>query len=144
MKTQLELLEQANDILRSVNAIIERKGEETNWEAISNVVKMALADQHELLQVKKCTITVTNKCSFNTKLNKMENNKNLERTSINETEKLHLFGVINSISPEILKELYQMAHEDGWNAMADTEYSSNFEVKGFDKVIEEIYKKYCL
>ena len=74
----------------------------------------------------------------------MEEDKNLEQTPISETEKLHLFGVINSISPEILKELYQMAYEDGWNAMADTEYSSNFEVKGFDKVIEEIYKKYCL
>lgn len=74
----------------------------------------------------------------------MEKDKNLEETSINETEKLHLFGVINSISPEILKELYQMGHEDGWNSMAETEYSSSFEVKGFDKVIEELYKKYCL
>lgn len=64
---------------------------------------------------------------------------------VQEYEKqLNISGVINSISPEILKELYQMAHKDGWNAMADTEYSSNFEVKCFDKVIEELYKKYCL
>lgn len=56
MKTQLELLKQANDILRSVNSIIDRQGKETNWEAISKVVKMALADQHELLQVNNCAI----------------------------------------------------------------------------------------
>lgn len=35
-----------------------------------------------------------------------------------------------------------MVYDDGWNGMADTEYSGSFEVKGFDKVIEELYNKY--
>ena len=71
-----------------------------------------------------------------------EVNKN---TEVNDTDKkLHISDVIHSISPQILKELYQMAYNDGWNGMADTEYSGSFEVKGFDKVIEELYKKYCV
>ena len=64
---------------------------------------------------------------------------------VQEYEKqLNISGVIHSISPQILKELYQMAYDDGWNAMADTEYFGIFEVKGFDKVIEELHKKYCV
>ena len=74
----------------------------------------------------------------------MEKDKNLEETSISETEKLHLFGVINSISPEILKELYQMGFEDGWEELAGTEGYDDRGALGFDKVIEELYKKYCL
>jgi hypothetical protein len=71
-------------------------------------------------------------------------NKNNKNTELDNTDKkLHISGVMNSISFEILKELYQMGYEDGWNGMADTEYSGDFEVKGFDKVIEEIHIKYC-
>jgi hypothetical protein len=56
MKSELELLKEANDILRSVNSIIERKGETTNWDGIAQKVKMALAEQHELLLAKNCYI----------------------------------------------------------------------------------------
>ena len=69
-----------------------------------------------------------------------DNKKNKEKES---DKKLHISDVMNSISPEILKELYQMGYDDGWNGMADTEYAENFEVKGFDKVIEGLYDKYC-
>lgn len=53
MKSELQLLKEANDILRSVNSIIKRKGKTTNWEGIDKKVKMALAEQHELLLAKK-------------------------------------------------------------------------------------------
>lgn len=43
-------LKKANDILRSVSSIIDRKGKTTNWEGISKKVKIALNEQHELLQ----------------------------------------------------------------------------------------------
>lgn len=49
MKDKLQLLKEANDILRSVNSIIERKGKSTNWDAIEKKVKLALADHHKLL-----------------------------------------------------------------------------------------------
>lgn len=71
-----------------------------------------------------------------------EVNKN---TELNNTDKkLHISDVIHSISPQILKELYQMGFNDGWNEMSNTEYSHDSEVKGFDKVIEELHKKYCV
>jgi hypothetical protein len=54
MKNELQLLIEANDILRSVNAIIERRGKITNWEGIKQKVKLALAEQHELLLAKNC------------------------------------------------------------------------------------------
>jgi hypothetical protein len=71
-----------------------------------------------------------------------EVNKNTELD--NTDKKLHISDVIHSISPQILKELYQMGFNDGWNQMANTEYLHYSEVKGFDKVIEELYKKYCV
>jgi hypothetical protein len=71
-----------------------------------------------------------------------EVNKNTEVD--NTDKKLHISDVIHSISPQILKELYQMGFDDGWNEMSNTEYSHDSEVKGFDKVIEELYKKYCV
>ena len=71
-----------------------------------------------------------------------EVNKNTEFD--NTDKKLHISDVIHSISPQILKELYQMGFNDGWNGMSNTEYSHDSEVKGFDKVIEELYKKYCV
>jgi hypothetical protein len=57
MKSELQLLKEANDILRSVNSIIERKGNNTNWEGIDKKVNMALAEQHELLLAKNCYIS---------------------------------------------------------------------------------------
>jgi hypothetical protein len=57
MKSELQLLKEANDILRSVNSIIERRGETTNWEGIYKKVKIALSEQHELLLAKKCYIS---------------------------------------------------------------------------------------
>jgi len=57
MKSLLQLLKEANDILRSVNSIIERRGEKTNWKKIDKKVKMALAEQHELLLAKYCYIS---------------------------------------------------------------------------------------
>lgn len=57
MKSEIQLLKEANDILRSVNSIIERRGETTNWEGIDKKVKMALAEQHELLLAKNCYIS---------------------------------------------------------------------------------------
>jgi hypothetical protein len=72
-------------------------------------------------------------------------NKDNKSTEVNDTDKkLHISDVIHSISPQILKELYQMGFDDGWNEMSNTEYSHDSEVKGFDKVIEELYKKYCV
>jgi hypothetical protein len=71
-----------------------------------------------------------------------EVNKNTELNSTD--KKLHISDVIHSISPQILKELYQMGFNDGWNEMSNTEYSHDSEVKGFDKVIEELHKKYCV
>lgn len=71
-----------------------------------------------------------------------EVNKN---TGVDNTDKkLHISSVIHNISLQILEELYQMGFNDGWNEMSNTEYSHDSEVKGFDKVIEEIYKKYCV
>ena len=71
-----------------------------------------------------------------------EVNKNTEND--NTDTKLHISDVIHSISPQMLKELYQMGFGDGWNEMSNTEYSHDSEVKGFDKVIEELHKKYCV
>lgn len=64
MKSELQLLKEANDILRSISAIIDRKGETTNWEGISKKVKMALAEQHELLLAKNCYIAGVNGWHF--------------------------------------------------------------------------------
>jgi hypothetical protein len=71
------------------------------------------------------------------------NTENKSTELDNTDKKLHISDVIHSISPQILKELYQMGFDDGWNEMSNTEYSHDSEVKGFDKVIEELYKKYC-
>ena len=72
------------------------------------------------------------------------NTENKSTELDNTDKKLHISDVIHSISPQILKELYQMGFDDGWNEMSNTEYSHDSEVKGFDKVIEELYKKYCV
>lgn len=58
MKSELQLLKEANDIMRSMNAIIDRKGQQTFWDGISKKVKMALAEQHEVLVANNCYIPV--------------------------------------------------------------------------------------
>jgi hypothetical protein len=46
MKTEKELIEQANEILRSCNSVIERQGKDTNWKYLEIRVKEVLKDQH--------------------------------------------------------------------------------------------------
>ena len=46
MKTETELLKEANEIIRSFAAVCDRKGEKTNWEALSMQVRRVLAEQH--------------------------------------------------------------------------------------------------
>lgn len=48
MKTTEELLIEANDLLRSCNAIIERQGKNTNWDGIHKKIKAALKEQFAL------------------------------------------------------------------------------------------------
>ena len=59
-------------------------------------------------------------------------------------EKMNIADVMIKISPAILKELYHMGYTDGWNELSNSEYANTVGVKGFDKVIEELYKKYCV
>jgi hypothetical protein len=49
-KNLLNLLGQANSLLRSAYAIASRNGVDTNWEAFKNQVEMALDSEHEVLQ----------------------------------------------------------------------------------------------
>lgn len=49
MKTEKQLIREANDIIRSFNSVIERKGEQTNWEALDKQVKRILKEQHEYM-----------------------------------------------------------------------------------------------
>lgn len=49
IKTERELLLDANSMLRSFYHVIERKGEQTNWEALRNRVKTLLNEQHSVL-----------------------------------------------------------------------------------------------
>lgn len=46
----LNLLMEANEALRSCNSIIERRGENTNWEGLHNRIKCELANQHRVLR----------------------------------------------------------------------------------------------
>ena len=64
-------------------------------------------------------------------------------TAVLQCHSLGTYGYRQEIA-EILKEIYQMGFNDGWNEMSNTEYSHDSEVKGFDKVIEELHKKYCV
>jgi len=73
-------------------------------------------------------------------MNKDNKNENVDNTD----KKLHISGVINSISPEIIEELYQMGFDDGYNTCVNVELSMGSEPCGYDKVLEYIYKKYCL
>lgn len=50
MKTEKQLLSEANDILRSLYGVIKSKGQENyNWEALESKVKAILGEQHEYL-----------------------------------------------------------------------------------------------
>ena len=46
-------LEAANGIIRSFSAVCDRKGETTNWEAMSMQVRKMLADQHRTLHAEQ-------------------------------------------------------------------------------------------
>ena len=46
MKTETELLKEANELIRSVHAVCDRKGDKTNWDALSMQVRRVLAEQH--------------------------------------------------------------------------------------------------
>lgn len=46
-------LESANGIIRSFSAVCDRKGEATNWEALSMQVRQMLADQHRTLHAEQ-------------------------------------------------------------------------------------------
>ncbi|TAN17247.1 MAG: hypothetical protein EPN37_07275 [Chitinophagaceae bacterium] len=49
MKTEKELIEEANELIRSFNAIAERRGESTNWDALKIKIKQILSNQHSYL-----------------------------------------------------------------------------------------------
>jgi hypothetical protein len=44
-----KLLKEANGIIRSFSAVCDRKGEQTNWEALSMQVRAVLGEQHEFM-----------------------------------------------------------------------------------------------
>lgn len=48
-RTITGMLGSANALLRSVSTIIERKGQNTNWEALGQNVNLALKQQHEIM-----------------------------------------------------------------------------------------------
>lgn len=50
MKTDRELLKEANELIRSFNSVINRKGEQTNWEALGNKTNKILEEQHQVLK----------------------------------------------------------------------------------------------
>ncbi len=45
------IIEDANSLLRSALSIAERKGQNTNWEAFAERLKIELADQHSLMYI---------------------------------------------------------------------------------------------
>lgn len=47
--TMLKLLKESNDILRSCNAVIKRRGRQTNWDSIEYKVEQILKKQHKFL-----------------------------------------------------------------------------------------------
>ena len=49
MKTDRELLKEANDLLRSFNSVCERQGTNTHWVALHARVRVVLKEQHEVL-----------------------------------------------------------------------------------------------
>jgi hypothetical protein len=49
MKTNKELLSDANSIIRSFKSVIERQGKDTNWEGLNIQVARILKEQHAVL-----------------------------------------------------------------------------------------------
>ena len=48
-KSEKQLIEEANDIIRSFLYVIERKGFNTNWDGLSEKTKKILKEQHKYL-----------------------------------------------------------------------------------------------
>ena len=63
MKTEKELIKEANDIIRSFNSVIERSGAETNWEALNKQVKRILKEQHEYMFAEPHEVSLV-RCDF--------------------------------------------------------------------------------
>lgn len=49
MKSDRELLKEANELIRSFKSIVNREGKETNWDAIGIKTNKILAEQHKVL-----------------------------------------------------------------------------------------------
>lgn len=49
MKTETELLKEANDMMRSFLSVVDRKGKATNWEPLRNKLIKMLREQHDHL-----------------------------------------------------------------------------------------------
>ena len=49
MKSEKQLIEDANNIIRSFSYVIDRKGIYTNWDGLDFQVKEILKDQHKYL-----------------------------------------------------------------------------------------------
>ena len=49
MKIELELIQSANELIRSFHAIIERKGKNTDWDNISLITDLELKKQYDFL-----------------------------------------------------------------------------------------------
>ena len=45
----VKLIKDANEIIRSFYAVIEREGKDTNWEALKNKAKGILKEQHDCI-----------------------------------------------------------------------------------------------
>ena len=53
----------------------------------------------------------------------------------------HRLAIIDNISVQMLKEIYDLAYNDGFDSMASTEYPSDYETKGFDGVLKQVCKR---
>lgn len=54
MKSEKELISDANDILRSLYHVVITKGDNTNWAALEAKIKNILGEQHEYLIHHSC------------------------------------------------------------------------------------------
>jgi hypothetical protein len=45
----MQELTKANELLRSVHAVVQRKGADTNWEALEGQLSALLQEQHRIL-----------------------------------------------------------------------------------------------
>ena len=48
MKTEREMLKEANELIRSFNSVIEREGKDVNWNGLKQRVSRILQEQHKL------------------------------------------------------------------------------------------------